>query len=1539
MINTYNEYVSKLIHSVTQKFVADETKAILIKHYNSLDLNHEIVDKCFLDKKEIKYIYHEFDSSVMAEAYEPFLSAIKDIFYSDYNMTLEEFFDECGVYQLHRSVIKSYFETGICKRADEVLVSEYQYEGHMMQENIGNMLKYISLKQKLVFVFNRLNNANESTLRILLGMIDNEKYNNISIIATYNEINNIPDCVMDLWDEYMNYLVHANAIIAWSFNGNQVIGDGKNNFVFSVEKMPKYIEKLNNMYYMMAIDQAEYYFNLIYRKIEVEKLDISERYLFDFMELYAEVALMLDKYSDAMIYAEVMRNIIDDNIINKEFRNKYLLSQIYMLSGQVEESKKCALECYAIAEEQGDEFDMFRATHANFVAGYSGWKKNLFLDKQPEVPKILLDNALKYGYYNHLAHIYVFAFDNKAEQFSEIKKLEENLQYFYKGINLAKRLGNERLLVEGYKKNVMIASTNGFFDISNYYYELLTEVELIKKNDFEIANIYNGLGYNNCAAENHTKSNEYYNKALIIFDKIKEPEYVGETLYNMALNAMLANEYKVASEYLEKCLFINKILKRDGLRICNISKLFGLLTLCYYRMGESYSGKMTLQSSMQYLDHLFTTDGNAKRIDNFYLWCDDLFLCHYNNALMLMDDEMYEESLNEFKIAQKYMEESPGFQFFSVVQYCIGKATLYKHMGRQREAKNILEKCKQFCRENGYAFKEEIISMYCDEKEIRPKRWNLSLEGITLMQIESNVKSLAVQDSYIRQKHNMDFLFIWQKTIDGYADTSEILIDKSIKTFKKYFSMDYVLFIRYENGQPIVKYDDNSISMPKDTVDYVVNFFKDNRSEVITSRTDINYYEYRSLINTVLCNDRINAVLFAPIYKNEKLDSIFVTYTLLKNSWNPLNSEMVCDKENLPIFMYFFRELLASIERLEDRIEIAKMNNKLQDANNSLSELAAKADAANHAKSDFLAKMSHEIRTPINAVIGMNEMILREGKETEIHKYAFDIKRSANTLLSIINEILDSSKIESGKLEIIPVAYDISSLFYDIHNMINLRAQNKGLKLIFDIDKNMPAGLFGDDIRLRQVVVNLLTNAVKYTHEGTVTLITKSEVDGDKVFIDFKIIDTGIGIKEEDIDKLFGKFERIEESRNRNIEGTGLGLNISLQLLRLMGSELKVKSEYGKGSEFSFRIEQGITNFTPLGDFNERINQKISQSNYTLSYLAPNAKILIVDDNEMNRKVVRSLLKKSQIKVSEADSGMTCIELLREQKFDIVFLDYMMPIMDGIETLKEIRNQHLCDDVPIIMLTANAVAGAKEEFLDNGFDDYLSKPIAPEKLDKMIFEYLPKNLVLEGEYQEQNAEQHTLPELEEFDFGYAMSILKDKEILVNTLQDFNKMLGALPDKLNSLYINIDNDEMVELYKIEVHALKSSAAMVGALLLSKIARLLEKASIEKDIDRIRILHPILCEEISMHRGRLLDIFPKMNEKIEIEDKDLIFGYFDMLKMAMANDNYLTGDFVCEEIQKYSYPESVCKEVEELVERMNDFDSEKVIQLIDIIKGNW
>ncbi|MBQ8165783.1 MAG: response regulator [Lachnospiraceae bacterium] len=407
---------------------------------------------------------------------------------------------------------------------------------------------------------------------------------------------------------------------------------------------------------------------------------------------------------------------------------------------------------------------------------------------------------------------------------------------------------------------------------------------------------------------------------------------------------------------------------------------------------------------------------------------------------------------------------------------------------------------------------------------------------------------------------------------------------------------------------------------------------------------------------------------------------------------------------------------------VSESIERAKLADELAKAKDE-------ADKANQAKTRFLARMSHEIRTPINAVIGMNEMIIRESEEDNIKKYASDVKDSSNVLLNIINEILDASKIESGMMELAPARYKLDSFLNDLYNMINLRAANKGLELEFYIDPKLPSEYFGDDRCIRQVLTNLLTNAVKYTNEGKVTLSLSGTVQGDTATLRYVVKDTGIGFKPEDIENIYGEFKRFDLSRNRNVEGSGLGMNIVQSFLKLMGSELKIESEYEKGSEFSFVIEQEITNAEPIGDYKKNIEKMAAKEADSIKFIAPTAKILVVDDNIMNLKVFSKLISHVEAGITEVDSGKKCLELLKDNHYDIIFLDHMMPEMDGIETLHHIKDEKLAVGTPIIMLTANAIAGDREMYLEEGFDDFISKPVMPKALDEMLIEYLKDKVI------------------------------------------------------------------------------------------------------------------------------------------------------------------------------------------------------------------
>ncbi len=407
---------------------------------------------------------------------------------------------------------------------------------------------------------------------------------------------------------------------------------------------------------------------------------------------------------------------------------------------------------------------------------------------------------------------------------------------------------------------------------------------------------------------------------------------------------------------------------------------------------------------------------------------------------------------------------------------------------------------------------------------------------------------------------------------------------------------------------------------------------------------------------------------------------------------------------------------------------------KLMKTMNELEIAREEANIANRTKSDFLASMSHEIRTPINGILGMNTMILRDSGDPQIVEYAENIRLAGNGLLSIINDILDLTKIESGKMEIVPVDYDLFSIMNDCYQMNRMRAAEKSLEFIFENDPDMPTKYNGDEVRIRQIMNNLISNGIKYTKEGSVRVKAgfvegqNSDDNGNEQgTIVISVEDTGIGIKEEDIGNLFMTFTRLEQSRNRHIEGTGLGLNITQQLVHMMNGTIEVKSEYGKGSVFTVKIPQRVLSLKPMGVFADRQKEQVSvTTDEATTFKAPGRRILVVDDVKMNVLVFKGLLRGTEITIDSALSGAEGIEMTKNTKYDIIFMDHLMPEMDGIEAFRVIRDDkdNINHDTPVVVLTANAIVGMRATYLKEGFAEYISKPVEQKALLKVTEELL-----------------------------------------------------------------------------------------------------------------------------------------------------------------------------------------------------------------------
>ena len=584
------------------------------------------------------------------------------------------------------------------------------------------------------------------------------------------------------------------------------------------------------------------------------------------------------------------------------------------------------------------------------------------------------------------------------------------------------------------------------------------------------------------------------------------------------------------------------------------------------------------------------------------------------------------------------------------------------------------------------------------------------------------------------------------------------------------------------------------------------------------------------------------------------------------------------------------------------------------------------ATHANRAKSLFLANMSHEIRTPMNSIVGMSGLLSNEVLTEQQSSYVNDIKISATSLLGIINDILDISKIEAGKLQLSPVNYDIKELLSSVESVFLFAVQSKGITFNMNILSKLPDCLYGDDIRVRQILVNILGNAIKFTSEGGVIINAKTEGD----MLVFDVMDSGIGIKAGDIGGIFVDFSQVDMSNTRNIQGTGLGLSITKNLVDMMGGVINVESEYGSGTTFHIEIPVVSGNLEELQASNKE----------SRTVRAPRASVLVVDDNEMNIKVAEGLLGLLGIICDTAMSGAKAIDMIDAKKYDIVFMDHMMPEMDGVETTKRLRERFEKDELVIVALTANAIEGTKAMLLESGMNDYLSKPIDQLRLNQVLRKWLPKDKVEEAI--EEISAQEPLGELlaqieniEEIDLQLGLERLANQQVIYE--QSLRILVRKLPETMERLEDFIKEDSLKS-FCIEVHGLKGSLNNIGAIELASKAEILELKSKDNDVGFCREHLQEFIDMLDVLYTKLAAIIYENTTEAVMErgDRTLLIKKIPIVRQMLDDFEADAALALLREFVGFDFGSEINEQLKSAMNFTEEFEYDKAIEVLDTLK---
>ena len=920
--NCLNSYVQ----SLCGRTIRNNCNVALIKHSGAIEVTADDVADMLPDEYSNRVFYHCFKKNYMEEAYAPFLDIIKYLVCAK-DIPIEQHIETAGVYALHKSIFENYFNTGKARRMEEPFFSEVKFEKEMIFNGILRLLVNACDGKDIYVVLDRINYAGASTLEFLDYILCNPECENIRVLAFVNENTKARPHEEKYLSVFEEHCMKRECAFQWSIVSSVEENLTENGFMFNVGDMEEYLVRTYNMYCMYAFDEMRYYLDLIYQKVLIENLGITKEQKIRLCLQLSILAVLQGDCSHALLVAESLRKMADD--INKwqvTFEYYYIIAYVNMHNGNIKMAEQAADICIEIATKNKDEYFLFKGKLCRVMSRYSGFYNILISYDDYPVEEELIEQCEKYQYYNHLAHLLVFCFENSAFNDVTIENVKTRVPYFNKGIEIGEKLGNDQFLIDAYRTIIMQASYGGKREIVNYFYEKDIEVAKRRGDRFEEAMVYNGLGYNHCAAEDYVNANNYFNYAMKIFHQMGLSDYIIETFYNMAINAIMAREYDNATNYLEKTLYLLNINKKNSLRVCNISKVIGMIALSTFYQGRVYSTQNYLVQDGQFLDYI--TENEQERY-SLYLWDDDLFLYYICKALVNNFNGEYEEAMKIYDTVEVYLNRSQGNYFFAYPQFCMAKQYTLYMLGREQERVQLLSEYKSYCNKNGLLHHlQGAIKLLKDPLGFVDEHKNTLKCPIIEEVCEAERVRYLEREAKVRQKE-IQFFTMFQNMLDKRENNISDKMDSVLSALASNYNLDGILTIHLDGNKRHI-YQDRAKDISKDNIDKIIKFFQNKRSGFAVSKYSANYKDYRDLFS-ILFGEKVFSMVGVPIFENEKLTAVLLAYTKSRENWNASTDRYVLNEYDLETHTFLFRQVINSIKKSQAHDEIERMNKLLKE--------------------------------------------------------------------------------------------------------------------------------------------------------------------------------------------------------------------------------------------------------------------------------------------------------------------------------------------------------------------------------------------------------------------------------------------------------------------------------------------------------------------------------------------------------------------------------------------------------------------------------